>query len=328
MNVYTSVIIPVYNIEKYIEKNITSLLAIKNNNVEFIFVNDGSTDKSGEILQEYAKKDSRIRVIEQKNGGLSAARNTGIKTAKGEWILFVDGDDWIEPQLTEKLLREADNENDIIWGCYEIVDEKGEKKRAVCLKDGNIGEIKDGVRWMILDRVMYVPWIYLYKSELLKKNQILFPKGLLHEDMDFLPKVFYFAKRVKYVAIPFYKYVNRVGSISTTKNIKRSQDIIKIAMNIEKFEKKYVKEKKYQTWMKKYRGELCCEAIHIAILDGISLQKIFDENPVLRSQLVRYLKESPSIKNKIAGNIMLYKLYWLYRNMYIIYDRLRKKRKL
>ena len=326
MKIQISIIIPVFNIEKYLLKNIKTLLAIKRENIEFIYVNDGSTDRSEEILKEYEKKDFRVKIITQKNAGLSAARNAGIKASVGEWILFVDGDDWIDSKLTEKLFNAIEPESDMIWGGYEIVNEKEQVEKKVFLKNGDNGEIRDGIEWMISNKIMYTPWIYLYKSELLKKNRILFPEGLLHEDMEFLPKVFYYAKRVKYVAFPFYKYVNRAGSISRTRNVKRSQDLIQIAVNLEKFEKKYVGDSKCHLWYKGYRGEICAAAIHIAFLDQISFSDIFEDNLNLKKIMIKYLRESTRKKDRIAGAMLLWKLENLYKFIYLKYNKIWKKK--
>ena len=100
-----SVIVSIYNIEKYIQRAVESICAQTYSNLEIILVDDGSTDSSGRICDEYAKKDNRIRVIHKKNGGLSSARNEGIKAATGEYIAFVDGDDWVDKSMYEDMLK-------------------------------------------------------------------------------------------------------------------------------------------------------------------------------------------------------------------------------
>ena len=109
-----SIIIPAYNIENYISATLDSVLAQSYKNIEVIVVNDGSTDKTGEIIDSYAEKDSRIKAIHKENGGVSSARIAGINASSGEWIGFVDGDDFVEQEMFEHLLKNAlDNNADI-----------------------------------------------------------------------------------------------------------------------------------------------------------------------------------------------------------------------
>lgn len=323
-----SVIIPVYNVEMYLRDNIESLIAIKNQQIEFIYVDDGSPDNSVVILEEYQKKDDRIRIIRRKNGGLSAARNTGIKEAAGEWILFVDGDDYLDPRAAELLFMQIEDGIDIIWGGYENVTEKKKLKIRASndIKNGICSEVKTGMEWLEERAVNYVPWIYLYSSALLRDNNIAFAVGFLHEDMDFLPRVFYYAKGVKKVPISFYRYVQRERSISHMANYKRSQDMIRIAGRLLKFESKLPAIEEYHLYMREYRGELCCEALHIAILNGGTIQKIFNGMPELKKMAVRYLLESPRKRDRAAGVLLKFGFYRLYELMYRRYDALRRNR--
>ena len=105
MNELVSIVVPIYNVEKYLSKCIDSLISQTYKNLEIILVNDGSTDQSGEIAQQYAKQDSRIRYIVQKNKGLGGARNTGLEYAKGNYILFIDSDDYIRNNMVEKMAK-------------------------------------------------------------------------------------------------------------------------------------------------------------------------------------------------------------------------------
>ena len=106
-----SIIVPVYNAERYLHRCIDSVLAQTYTNFELLLINDGSKDNSGEICDKYAVKDSRIRVFHKENGGVSSARNMGIDEAKGEWLSFIDSDDWIEPTMYEKMLQELIGNN-------------------------------------------------------------------------------------------------------------------------------------------------------------------------------------------------------------------------
>ena len=112
-----SIIVAVYNVEKYLKKCLDSIIKQSYRNIEIICVNDGSTDSSLKICEEYQEQDSRIIIITQKNQGLSAARNTGIKNSKGEFIAFIDSDDWVDPQFIELLLKECKDNNVLLGFC-------------------------------------------------------------------------------------------------------------------------------------------------------------------------------------------------------------------
>ena len=114
-----SIIVPVYNIENYIRVCVESILAQTYESFELILVDDGSKDNSGILCDEYAAIDSRVKVIHKENGGVSSARNTGLQQAKGKWIMYVDGDDWIEPDMIESLIEAAKaTEADLVFGDY------------------------------------------------------------------------------------------------------------------------------------------------------------------------------------------------------------------
>ena len=119
-NVLISVIVPIYNSEKYLEQCIESIINQKYSNLEIILVNDGSVDGSLKICEKYAKKDNRIKVIDKKNEGVSVARNVGMEVSSGQWISFIDSDDWIDPDMFEKMLAKSkDDDFDVIMcNCY------------------------------------------------------------------------------------------------------------------------------------------------------------------------------------------------------------------
>lgn len=320
-----SIIVPVYNIEKYLIKNIESLLEIKSGDVEFIYIDDGSPDHSVEILMEYQKRDDRIKIIRQKNGGLSAARNRGVLEARGWWTLFVDGDDRIDAKLVEEMLAAAGDENDIVCGAYDVVKENGTVEKRCCSERALPGMVTDGVEWMRSGYVMYTPCVYLYKTALLRDNGVLFPEGFLHEDMEFIPKVFYCAKNVKYVGFPYYKYVNREGSISRTKNAKRTTDLIRIAERLEQFEKDQVDSAEYRKFLTTYRAMICAQGIHIAILDGVRLQMICRKHRALWYSAIYYLSCSERWRDRIAAILLKWHMQWFYERAYLAYNALHRK---
>ena len=210
-----SIVVPVYNVESYIDKCIESLVNQSLKHIEIILVDDGSTDKSGHICDKYALSDNRIRVIHKINGGLSDARNEGIKVAKGKYISFVDSDDWISINMIESLYNLAEsNDADIVQCDYiETYNEK-ETNETV---DSNIStQCYNGIQmleYMHTDKYgkCIVVWNKLYKKELFE--EILFPKGKIHDDEFTTYKLFNIAKRIVDTDSIMYYYRQREGSI-------------------------------------------------------------------------------------------------------------------
>ena len=128
-NPLISVIVPVYNVAEYLSRCVDSILAQSYGNLQIILVNDGSSDDSGRICEEYAKKDTRIQVIHQKNGGLSSARNAGLDVSSGQYVGFVDSDDWIEPEMYEEMLAlmERNAAQLVCAGRYDVDGDTGKK---------------------------------------------------------------------------------------------------------------------------------------------------------------------------------------------------------
>ena len=203
-----SVIIPVYNVENYVEKCLDSVRRQSYSNLEIIVVDDGATDRSGEICERISKEDDRIKVFHKQNGGLSSARNYGIKKARGEWVCFVDSDDYIRRNFVEKL--------------YEAVNKNGADV-AVCGYDSEKPqqEVVSGkeatVRLLVQQGNMeIIAWNKIYKKGLFLDNEIWFPEGMNYEDCLTTYKVLSFSNRVAYVSESLYVYVERDNSITNS----------------------------------------------------------------------------------------------------------------
>lgn len=203
-----SVIIAAYNIETYIERGIRSVCGQTYRNLEIIVVDDGSTDATGRILDELAVKDARIQVIHEENGGLAHARNTGIARAKGNYIGFVDGDDWIDPDMYEKLFSALrDKQADIAVCRYRQItstrtlDESAD--RAVLFEGQEALEVYVEEREEFA--IQNAAWNKLYRRELLEGNP--FPDGRWYEDIVFATKALARAGRCIYLDIALYNYI-------------------------------------------------------------------------------------------------------------------------
>ncbi|OKL36565.1 glycosyltransferase family 2 protein [Domibacillus mangrovi] len=205
-----SIIVPVYKVEPYIHKCVDSILAQTFKDFELILVDDGSPDKCGEICDEYAQKDSRVHVIHKKNGGLSDARNAGLNIAKGEYIGFVDSDDWIESDMYELLYNMCEENECDIANCTSIIHFKSETvingnhpliihNRNEAMKAMLEGELYDEVVW----------------TKLIKRNLIgdtRFKVGIVYEDTDFTYRLIHKSKKVCCIGAPKYHYIKRENS--------------------------------------------------------------------------------------------------------------------
>ena len=224
MNDLVSVIVPVYNVEEYVDKCMISICEQTYVNIEILLIDDGSTDTSGIKCDEWAKKDNRIKVVHKVNGGLSDARNYGLDLALGEWILFVDSDDYIDKSLIEKCLKFAwENKANLIIFEYYEVDEydrfiSHEMSNKECVLD-SLSILNAFIKFgtgssMVCNK--------LYKKEIWEG--LRFIKGKLHEDEFIIIETLQRADKVYLSNEPFYFYRKRSGSIMNKKGIKSYRD--------------------------------------------------------------------------------------------------------
>ncbi|MEO3945383.1 glycosyltransferase [Gorillibacterium sp. CAU 1737] len=234
-NVRVSVIVPVYNSERYLKECVDSLLSQTLPGCEFLFVNDGSTDRSGVILNEYAERDSRIRVIEQPNGGVSAARNRGLQEACGAYIGFVDADDSVESDFFETLYHAAEKEDcDIVVSTFAasqegtlVVTEYGLPTDRPLNRD----EIQRTILpYFLREENLNAVWTKLYRASLLQERNVRFPIGVaLGEDALFNMEAFVHASNVRVLNYLGYRYREVPGS--ATRNI-LAKDYFRRALEI------------------------------------------------------------------------------------------------
>ena len=221
-----SVIIPVYNVEKYLRECLDSVLAQTYANFEVILVDDGSTDSSGAICDEYAARDDRFRVIHKENGGLSVARNTGMADAKGEFVYFLDSDDLIEPDALESLISSIEHAKaDFVFFEAESFRDDGCAAKQGYLRDRDHGTL-DGMAAfeslaMDKDFKSAVP-TYFWKKRFLAENKLSFYPGILYEDLLFSFEAFCKAQTVSHCHRTLYKRRIREGSIVTSKPGKKN----------------------------------------------------------------------------------------------------------
>lgn len=238
-----SVIIPVYNVEKYLEDCIYSVCQQTYHNLEVILINDGSTDESGRICDNFAKKDDRIKVIHKENGGLSDARNRGIACASGDWMILVDSDDFIHPELVYICLSIARRSKaDLVtYEMKQVSENTVYSKYVKCFTEQTALSNKENELKVFSGRNMLynflkcgmgdvVAWNKFYKGSLLKN--IRYPKGRYHEDEFVIADVYLAAYRVVVTDNVLYYYRKRRSSITNNKNIKNRYDVISAYGNI------------------------------------------------------------------------------------------------
>lgn len=227
MNSTISIIVPVYNVEDYLRQCIESILNQKYQDFELILVNDGSTDSSGEICNEYSKKDSRIRVRHKENGGQSSARNVGLDLATGKYIGFVDSDDWIHEDMYNKLINHAINLDSDVVACNFFIMKKDLSfvpytKFATNQEFTRESAMKEIFKNEILT---FSPCNKIYKKSLF--DNIRFIEGIILEDKDISYKLIYKSQRISYIKNELYYY--RYNSQSTLRShfsIKRLDEYI------------------------------------------------------------------------------------------------------
>ncbi|OMC67808.1 hypothetical protein BK121_16830 [Paenibacillus odorifer] len=220
-----SIVVPIYNVEQYLDRCMQSLVNQTYKDIEIILVNDGSTDTSSSICDKYEKVDRRVQVIHKLNGGLSDARNYGLRVAKGEYVLFVDSDDYIELDACEKLcnvLKDASpNAPDLIIGIARKI--HNDKVSYLIHKGSENYALLTGSEYMLkelkTESLHMAVWLNLYRNEFLKKNELDFKVGLLHEDEQFTPRVLLKAEKVLCTDIIFYNYVIRDSSITRSRDL-------------------------------------------------------------------------------------------------------------
>lgn len=218
-----SIIVPVYKVEAYLRRCVDSLLGQTYKDFEILLVDDGSPDRSGEICEEYAEKDGRIRVFHKENGGLSSARNYGMDRAAGRYVLFVDSDDYVDPKLCEALHEAVSAAPGADAYIYSGVEEDEHAKiRSIRTIEPKKTEIREAHAYMTaayMHRNLSVQaWLYAWDRAFLEEKKLRFREGILHEDVEFTPRALLAAKSVAEIPGEYYHYVVRDGSISTGRN--------------------------------------------------------------------------------------------------------------
>lgn len=279
-----SIIVPVYNAEKYLKKCLDSLVNQTKKELEFILINDGSTDKSEEIIKTY--KDKRIKYFKNKNQGIGKTRNFGIEKATGKYIMFLDSDDYFSNDACEILYKTAEKEKaDLIVFDYYRVEK--ENLNEVKIESFNATNIKDDPNLLL--KINLGPCNKIYKSDLIKNNDIKFEENLKYEDTLFVVKAIYKAKKIIKLNKCLHYYIIHEKSETTVRD-KKVFDILKIVDKI-------------RTYLK--NDELMKDSVDkltVKILTNYTIQQRYQSDKKLAMKFIdevfKYLeKEIPDYKN-------------------------------
>lgn len=242
-NIEVSVVVPIYNVEKYLRQCLESLVNQNFDDYEIILINDGATDNSMKIAQEFEDKYKNIKLISKKNAGLGAARNTGMKYVTGKYVLFVDSDDYVSPEYISELYNVINREDsDIVICSHEKI---YENKTEIVNLEVDFNKAYEGIEvlgHLFSRKIRCYAWDKIYKTELFFNNEVQYLEGRLYEDILATVKLISKSKKISYINKPLYKYRIREGNITSIKTIK---SIIDLNFSIEKVNKYLVDENLY-----------------------------------------------------------------------------------
>lgn len=295
-----SVIVPVYNVSKYLDRCMNSLVNQTYKNLEIILVDDGSTDNSGTLCDLWAEKDSRIQVIHRKNNGLSQARNTGLDAATGDYITFVDSDDVLSPQLCQVLYDALGGDADIsICDAEHIFEDKP-----------YVFSISDDCETMNARQAIlqlwyqkgFLPsaWGKLYRRHLFDGKQ--FTVGRIFEDIDIMHELFFDAKKIVYTHSRLYGYVHREGSITTKAFCPRDLDILLVVDKILHF----ASDKPELLSAAKAYAVAAALRVYLNAPKTAEFQEGTDRAKALLAQYGRQVMKDPNIRKKNRCALILY----------------------
>lgn len=288
-----SIIIPVYNVEKYIGTCLESIFSqnVSEREYEVIIINDGTPDNSMTVVQDYVSR-SNIKIVNQENKGLSCARNRGIQEAQGEYVWFVDSDDYVSEDSISTLLKLIEKEHaDVYTFCH----------RRVFEHDKSMEPEQKGIRegYMPIEDFCNTPLcmscaqFYVFNRNFFVEKNLFFHEGVYHEDMEFIAKVRVLCDKVYVSQSTLYYYLIReAGSIMTSFNVKKHHDCIAIADELLRF-------KQMNTWTLKKKMSLNKSIAYILILSILTIKKYYEAG---NAEAKRFVSE--------VASIITFRKYW------------------
>ena len=315
-NVLLSIIVPIYNVEKYIGSLVNSLVKQTNKNFEVIFIDDGSTDESIQILKEImagSEQEFSFKLLQQVNQGLSSARNIGILNATGEYIFFLDSDDEIEINFVETILTSCYkySQPDTLIFDYSSIDEFGNaldsnyghgsiyRQKDLCTSEQILTALSKG-------EIPTTAWSFVTKRSVIEKHDLLFSVGKKFEDNNFTPKVFYFSKNIVVISLRLYRYRKRPGSIMSNHQ-EFSDDAIFVIYDLLDF---------YDQYKNRELGAVVGNLVMSTLASFPDSKKLYNELKPIRKKVFKdYIsiekRHTKRIKMFVFSSYVGYKLYRL-----------------
>lgn len=301
-----SIIIPVYNCEKYISRCLRSIINQTYKNLQIIVVNDGSTDNTLNICEDIARNDSRIEIYSKENGGVSSARNLGLKKVKGDYISFVDADDFLEVNMFSKMIYSLKDEDLIVCNFY-IVDEKGNKENGKSIPNVILNKNETLIELLLNRLIIGALWNKLFKKSILE-NVEFNTSYTIGEDLLFEFFAINNSKKIKFISDKLYNYYVNSNNVTSTSNYKKWDQVIEICNIIRKSISdkeliQYMDIKEFKTYRLIIEKLLKSKKIKS---DDINMLKIYFKNS--KKFLKVFLKnKSINVKEKIYTMILLIK---------------------
>lgn len=314
-----SLIVPAYNVAKYLERCINSCSnqCMDKFNYEIIIVNDGSTDNTLGIAQTMADRYSNVRIISQENKGLSSARNIGLEQAVGDYVWFIDSDDWIKENCLSELVKILVDRNlDALYLCAADVMVDGTIDLRQNLSNYE-NFIYSGVEFSLLNNVWCCAPFTIYRRQFLKENHLEFMVGVFHEDNEFTPRAYYKIEKVSVYAEPVYFIFHNPNSITRSPNYKKAFDCLKVAKSLYRFNEGVVGDYRHIV----ERNIVTCVNNALCGINNFNKEIIFDFKQELKKNKILFLCffKMKELRFKIEG-IFFYLFPTFAPNIYKLFN--------
>lgn len=316
-----SIIVPIYNAERYLERCLTSLFMqdLQPEEYEIIAVNDGSADASEQILQRLSTEHSHLKWVTTVNRGVSEARNYGCQMACGKYLLFVDADDYVQPNLLRQIYDILENHQlDVLVMDYTYWDEKGQKHLfSDTYKHRELPtQVMRGKEFM-QKCLPQVVWCSAYRTAFWREHHLSY-LPIRHEDEEILPRIFYFAERVFFHPVNFYSYVRNPGSFMMNYDVKACHNLIQAMQSVDCFRKQYVKENVVDLFLRNLISARLLSAVVNGAKNGFSQAELLEV-----VQTIKKCGLSPLPKGKGGFHKFLYAYL---PSCFVAYYRFKKKK--
>lgn len=300
-----SVIVPVYNMEKFIDKCVESIINQSYKDIEIILVDDGSTDNSGNICDIWGEKDDRIVVIHKTNGGLSSARNAGIEVAKGEYVGFVDSDDYIDADMYEDMVDAVINSQKDIIACGQTIELFDQSSKNIHITNRKEYKKMEAIRQVLLEDELDVSACdKIFRRKLF--GTILFPVGKISEDAAIVLQLIDASNGVYHVGKPYYHYIYRQESISKAKYHHGKLDALYNCINMKAF-----LEDKYPNLIREWKIYTCCTS-------GALLQNMYEDRTAIKKYKQDYQMLLKYYNKTFMSSLFAKSLNWKQKIKFIL----------